>query len=366
MHSNMTVATTAGIGSVLLVGLMAASVGMASNPGPDPVPVAAFQEIPLSWSLIVGPDECANCHIPEFNAWEQTHHKKTYKASRARRKRIKEILGNLGRSTSGIKDASAGYENACLKCHYTVAIINDEPTAKWGVTCESCHGPARDWLDIHQRVGGTPDGDPLDWGTGKNQDQASRDARLAAAAKAGMLHPERIYDIAVNCYGCHTVPDETLVNTGNHKAGSDFDLLAWSQGEVRHSFCSSPGAPDSATNEAASPERQRQLYVVGAIVDLEFSLRNLTGVKEPGGAYQSAMIARVNTARSKVEAIASAANLPALETIIARIPSPVDADSAIPPDVADQLGAFAKGLDAGALDAVSVDPSNLQGEVFTP
>ena len=99
------------------------------------------------------------------------------------------------------------------------------------------------------------------WGEGKSESPADREKRLSAAAAKGMIHSEMTYDIAKNCFGCHTVPNEKLVNVGQHKAGSDFDLVSWAGGEVRHNYASSPGAPDSPTNREFSAEERRLLYV---------------------------------------------------------------------------------------------------------
>ena len=50
---------------------------------------------------------------------------------------------------------------------------------------------------------------------------------------------------------------------------SDFELVRWSQGKVRHNFLRS----DGNTNAQASPERLRVMFVVGLIADLEYSTR---------------------------------------------------------------------------------------------
>jgi hypothetical protein len=66
------------------------------------------------------------------------------------------------------------------------------------------------------------------------------------------------------------VPDEKLVNTGGHLAGShDFELVAWSQGMVRHNFLRGGGT----TNAMSSQDELRVMFVVGVMTDLEYSLR---------------------------------------------------------------------------------------------
>ena len=66
------------------------------------------------------------------------------------------------------------------------------------------------------------------------------------------------------------VPNEDLVNIGGHTAGTkEFELVRYSQGQIRHNFLRS----DGVSNEAANPQRLRMMYVVGLIADLEFSTR---------------------------------------------------------------------------------------------
>ena len=345
MHQQKSTGRTAV--SVLLPALMILSLAAAA---------AADDDLEVTWAKIMGPvktdNSCDSCHAMEAQAWMQTHHFATFK-NRHKDARAKEILGNLGLGKRMKKPAA---QNMCLQCHYTTLITGDKIKVKWGVSCESCHGPARDWVDVHQKVGGTAGGTALKWGDGKNEPSAQRAARLDAAATAGMINSEMIYDIAANCFGCHTVPNEALVNTGKHKAGSDFDLVAWSQGEVRHNFVSSGGAPDSPTNRPATKEQLRRLYVVGAMVDLEFSLRNLAAAQDAGGEYHAAMTARVNRCRDKIQGILAAVQIPELETVMA------SNDSA---SVGATAKVFVKSYDGSTLAALDgIIPTAYRGSAY--
>jgi hypothetical protein len=171
-----------------------------------------------------------------------------------------------------------------------------------------------------------------------------------------MIHSEMIYEIASNCYGCHTVPNERIVNQGDHRAGSDFDLVSWSQGAVRHNFSSSDGAPDGPTNRPISPEMRRRYFIVGTMVDMEHSLRNLSRAKEPGGAFHKAMVDRVNQDLKTILAFLEAVQIPELESAIGDIPSTVDTATEIGADLPDKIGAatkqFAAKYDGSELAAV--------------
>lgn len=313
---------------------------------------------------IVGPDgtgtdTCSDCHARETEAWMHTHHFSTFK-ERHRTPEAEKILAAMG-----IK--SMKRSDTCLTCHYTSVMSGDNVRPKWGVSCESCHGPARDWIAVHSKIGGAESAKALEWGEGKKETPEQRSARLKAASAKGMIGSEMVYEIATNCFGCHTVPNEKLVNVGGHKSGSDFDLVKWSQGEIRHNFVSSPGAPDNPTNRPASKEELRRLYAVGALVDLEVSLRNLAGTKEKGGKFQTAMIERVNRARAKASPVVTAAGDAALSAAFSAIPESVVADTVVTTKMADSLAAATRAIQHKAKGYSALDakiPTDAKGTVY--
>jgi len=281
-------------------------------------------------------DTCSNCHTRETDAWKQSTHFRTF-VERHRSEEAKKILAAMGIRSMKRSDA-------CLGCHYTSVVESDRLRPKWGVSCESCHGPGRDWMDVHNKIGGDKAAKALEWGEGHNESAEAHRKRLAAAEAHGMISSGMTYGIASNCFGCHTVPDEKLVNVGGHKAGSDFDLVAWSQGEVRHNYVSSAGAPDNPSNRPASIEEKRRLYAIGALVDLEFSLRNLAAAKEPDGAFRKAMAERVVAARAKAGPVVKAVGDPVLSAAFDAIPEGIDATTAVKPELASKLGAATRGI----------------------
>ena len=139
---------------------------------------------------------------------------------------------------------------------------NGKNRAISGISCESCHGAAKDWIIGHADYGGIT-------ATKESESAEHKAKRLADASKNGMRNTRNLYLIATSCFQCHTVPNEKLVNVGGHKAGTlDFELVSWSQGRIRHNFLRGNGI-----NKEASQERLRIMFVVGLIADLEFSTR---------------------------------------------------------------------------------------------
>jgi hypothetical protein len=204
---------------------------------------------------IIGSDQCAKCHQAEIQQWMNTPHFATYE-SLHRLPRAKEIADKLGLQSIKRNDV-------CTQCHYTKQIEDGRERVVAGVSCESCHGGARDWVALHNDYGGP--------GITKASESAEhREKRVADSVAKGMNNPHNIYLIARQCFDCHTVPNEKLVNVGGHLAGSkDFELVPWSQGMVRHNFVRGGGT----TNATLSQEELRVMYVVGVLTDLEFSLR---------------------------------------------------------------------------------------------
>jgi hypothetical protein len=243
---------------------------------------AADSAIASDPAKTVGPNACSECHKEEAEAWKLTHHFNTFREM-PRNPKGKEIAEKMGVKRIN----SAGL---CLTCHYTVD-NKEKPVA--GIACESCHGAGQDFVKVHSEFSGK---------TEKTESKAEEEARWKLADSKGMIRPDTLYQLAKNCYSCHVVPQEDLVNKGGHKAGSDFELLSWSQGEVRHTTWYSKGKENVAANAA----RKRMLYLVGLGVELETGIRAVSQAtaKQP---YAFEMAKRVDRARKQLAAAAKAA-----------------------------------------------------------
>jgi hypothetical protein len=246
---------------------------------------AAGGTVASDGAKIVGPNACAECHKQEAEAWKATHHFKTFREM-PRRKEANEIAEKMG--VQRIRS-----ESLCLNCHYTVQQKENQKQPIAGISCESCHSAGEDWIKIHSGFSGK---------TEKTETKAEAEARLKLADSKGMIRPSSLYRLAKNCYSCHVVPQEDLVNKGGHPAGSAFELMSWSQGEVRHNTWHSKGKE----NVAAGAARKRMLYLVGLGVELETGLRAV-GRATVRKLYAFEMAKRVDRARKQLAAAAKAA-----------------------------------------------------------
>lgn len=224
-------------------------------------PNSVAQNYHLDPPNVSGPDACAECHENTTDIWKKTHHAKTFKEL-PRREKASEIAGKLG--VKRIKTAAE-----CSGCHFTAQIEAGKPKAIAGISCESCHGAGKDWIDIHSDFGGK-DVEAAD------ETPAHKVQRYQRAEAAGMIRPSNVVGLIRNCYSCHMIADEKLVNNGGHPSSSAFEVVRWSQGEVRHNVWY------SEENQPASIERQRLLFVVGQILNYEYALRALASATSNG------------------------------------------------------------------------------------
>lgn len=225
---------------------------------------------------VIGSENCAKCHKSELAALGASkHHNSLAKLS--------------GGNAAKYMAAVGGGKDLCINCHGTPKAGAADAIS--GVSCESCHGGAKDWVEIHGKEG------------------VARADRHAGGDKGGMIRASSVYTIAKNCFQCHVVFNEKLVNAG-HPASNKIDFLGWSTGEVRHNFqkdqSTNADAPSAWTEYASGKveNRRRVKLIVGHLVDLEVCLNNMGKAEELKGDYAKAASKRAKAAHGELEDIA--------------------------------------------------------------
>lgn len=248
---------------------------------------------------VLGNESCVKCHAPEIQVWKQTPHARTFDELH-RRPEAKQIASKLG--LRSIKHAGR-----CVDCHYTQkAEPGGDIHVIAGVSCESCHGAANSWVELHQDYGG-------EGITRLSESPDHRQQRIARSVAAGMRNPANVYSVAQSCLRCHTTADEELVNVGGHSAGSlEFEFVSWSQGTIRHNFVRT----DGKTNEVSSAERIRVMFVAGMVAELEASLR-ATAVATQKAKYGVTVAKRGARAGARIKSVADKVDSPILGKIVA-------------------------------------------------
>lgn len=243
---------------------------------------------------------CGECHVAEHAVWLETKHAVGFD-SLHRKPMARDILKRLDLRVAKRSEA------LCMRCHYTVG---RDSTAIAGVSCESCHGPARDWLAVHR-----------DWGEGiehpERESEDHRRRRIAAAEAGGMLRPSgNLYGVAANCFECHSVPMERLVNVGGHGTGTgDFDLLERVD-RIRHNFKHRQWT-DDAGNRAPSADRARMMFVLGRMLAYEYAVRSVAEATDRAARYFQATQRAAKNAYRGLDEVGRVARIPAVTEVLA-------------------------------------------------
>ena len=294
---------------------------------------------------------CGECHNLEFETWKDTKHATGFD-NLHRTDRAQAILTNMDLSQSK-------RESLCLKCHYTANIKRGKVQAVAGVSCESCHGAARDWVNIHQDYGGA---------THQTESEEHKAMRVNQAITNGMLRPSsNLYAVTANCFECHTVPEEKLVNTGGHLVGrADFDLMERINA-IRHNFVAAQWG-GSEENREIPPERKRLMYVIGKALSYEYSIRGAARATTEGN-YAKGMENLVKNARRDLDQILRVVSIPEVVQILnigkdlRIVPNNKDALLAAADRISEQGQAFVREHDGSAFAAL--DPL-VRGERLAP
>ena len=245
---------------------------------------------------ILGPNRCAECHTEEFEVWKNSGHE-TASRLLTRSKSAKAMGKALG--IRRIKS-----DSRCTTCHFTMQVVADKSKALAGVSCESCHGAAEDWLDLHQDFGSK--GSLIE-----DESKEHRDKRLGDCDSAGMVRTGKVHRMAGQCFACHVIDDEELVDVAGHPTGDGFELVAWSQGEIRHNFIRGKGS-----NASAEKNRLRMLFIAGQMQELNYSMQALAKAKG-GGSFEAQTVARAKAAMAMLQKLNQLVGLPEVDVVLA-------------------------------------------------
>lgn len=143
-------------------------------------------DLPAQPNRYVGPARCYSCHIELAKpVWENRHKPSVHRLDQPAAAKFALALG-YGGNTRGPR---------CAECHAPAV-----PGPPAGVSCETCHGPGRDYREPHQEPAFYTQADR----------KGLSDMYRKPAAIAGL------------CVDCHVTPEKALADAG-HPAGRDFD-----------------------------------------------------------------------------------------------------------------------------------------------
>jgi hypothetical protein len=251
-----------------------------------------------------GNKACQECHKDEAGVWEKTKHAESFRSFHSQDK-TKAIIAAIGGDKNPRKNTT------CTQCHYTLEQPDKETTAtaKTSVSCESCHGPASEWLALHNVYGGAS-------ATKASETPDHKAKRLADTRNAGMIRPDMRYDVAANCLNCHNamrLDGDTLAKLigAGHPVNPKFEMIRYSQGGIRHRFY----PPDVSVNGEMKPAELARWFVTGQAVMLVAATSGIN--KTSDAAYKSVQSEHIKTAvqvLSVVKSVPEAAALVAAPT----------------------------------------------------
>jgi hypothetical protein len=266
---------------LLLGALLLAAGPLAAAPAPEKV---------------LGPASCAECHPQEIEAWKTTKHFKSLHLLH-RTPEAEQIIAKLGLGPMKT-------EPSCIACHYITKSGPTGPVIAAATACESCHGGSADWIKVH-----------ADYGVGAKKETETAEHRATRRAESvigGMIGLDDLYGLGRNCYSCHVLQDEKLANVGGHTPGSaEFNLLTWSQGEVRHNLL----GPEHSANPEATPDNKRRLLAIGWILEVEFCFR-ATAQATQKATFGVTYARRADAARKMLGKLQALAPTPQMAAII--------------------------------------------------
>lgn len=250
---------------------------------------------------VLGVDSCSkDCHKGEAEIWKETKHSKSF-TELPDSEEARKITGKLGKKRFK-------RDERCIMCHFTEKVVQGKYQGVSGPSCEDCHGEGKEWVDIHGDYGGK--------NVQKHQETAAHKlSRIRRSEAAGLIRPANLLATARNCYDCHLGHDEVLVNLGGHTAGSDIDLVSWSQGKVGKLPSIRHNVFYSKENNISPPHRLRMFYVLGNMLELEYSLRALSKAttKAP---FAKSMARRSFKVFRKLAFIYKTVAIPELQTLL--------------------------------------------------
>ncbi len=228
----------------------------------------------ISASVVkLGPEKCKKCHKSEHAVWEASPHGKSFRDIHKRDK-ADQIADKVG-------GGNIRKNALCQQCHYTMIDKRGRARADAGPSCESCHGNATSWIEVH------------------NNEKRPKPARRQETVAMGMIWPDMKYDIAENCFGCHGLSKlkgseiDALLNAG-HPINGDYEIVRYSQGSVRHRFY----PPNVKSNAKMSRAELANFYAIGQLVSFVDATEAMKKSNHPK--YHAALQERLDRAKSVI------------------------------------------------------------------
>ncbi|MBI4384994.1 MAG: hypothetical protein HY579_13300 [Nitrospinae bacterium] len=153
-------------------------------------------------------------------------------------------------------------DKKCAQCHTTLVDskypkVPDEEKGLFGIICETCHNPAEDWVELHDKKG-----------------------KVEEAVKNGMRNTRNLYAWAKDCFACHRGAKEEYFKAG-HRPGDKFDLIKYSQGDFKH-WVWSKKEKEEGNLDAKLMEKLGKIWITGEVFQAQTSAMRISEASGSG------------------------------------------------------------------------------------
>lgn len=242
--------------------------------------VSADSLISAAEHVSLGSKQCQSCHQAVFEHEKGSRHWLSFK----------EFAKGAGEAVATKMGVAKPTEQGtrCVDCHGNT-FTNDKGKLKVEpISCEACHGNAGDYLAVHNAT--------YDVAKDGADPAVFLAKRRAESVAKGMTAQWRLNGGYRNCFNCHVGTDEPIVNIGGHPVMNDFELLAFSQGTVRHWH--------GAEMAADKPGRLGAIHLAGQALMLERALQAVGTSKEAGN-FRTQYFAMAKAAQVRLAVLAA-------------------------------------------------------------
>jgi len=160
------------------------------------------------------------CHASENNWYKDDAHKKSLNTLEVERENSEKYAEALGIAKGDLFDVV----NVCMDCHGTA--VSGRKEVEDGVSCESCHGPGKEYKEPHSvgKGGGV-----------------SRQGYVEGIKRGMKPFKTDKNEVAMACVRCHYITDDRLITEG-HSDGTDFRYASKIEKVAKH--WKQDGGPD--------------------------------------------------------------------------------------------------------------------------
>lgn len=231
---------------------------------------------------VIGSNDCVGCHehSPHVADLDQTPHAILKLGAANKRMMQHENVSKIA-TAMGVNPSKPIAEFPCANCHATFKVDNGKPKPIEGVSCESCHGAADEWVDAHPRL--------------------LKKQKFSELKAKGMIHSKDVYGFTENCLGCHMIPDEKLVSAG-HFPGKSFVLTA-RQSKIQH-------------GDAPANNIKAKMMILGYSIELEKAAHAISQTTQNKGTLREQLKSRIRVAAGNLVAIGKLTQEPLVQKIV--------------------------------------------------